>query len=138
LFNEGSNVVYVGGANVSPFNGLAIPPGSKPIEIQNAQFGTVYTCSNSAIGANTAAGTLSALFNAGGSSVAVSASYSTAITIGSTIILGTGTAAEVLVVSATAATTITTSTTTLYDHKTASVLTLANSTPGQLRVTAGV
>jgi hypothetical protein len=138
LYNEGTNVLFVGGANVSPFNGFPIPPGSKPVEIQNAS-GTIYTCGNSIVGANTAAGTASAAVAAGASSIPVS-SYSTAITIGSTIIYGAGASAagyEVLVVSATAATTITTSTPLLYDHATAVKFTLATTTIGQLRVTAG-
>jgi hypothetical protein len=137
LYNEGTQTVFVGGPNVSPLTGFPIPPGSKPVEIQNVS-GTIYSCSNSAVGANTAAGTLSAAMAAGASSVPVSASFSTVITIGSTIYLNdAGNGGEYLVVSATAATTITTSTPALYDHASGSKATLATTTIGQLRVTAG-
>jgi hypothetical protein len=137
LYNEGSQIVYVGGANVSPINGLPLFPGARPLELQNIG-STIYTCSYASTVGSTISATLSANFVAGGSSVPVTTGYSTGILVGSTIFLGTGTAAEVLVVSATAATTITTSTVTLYDHKTAATVTLASTTPGQLRVTAGV
>lgn len=137
LYNEGTNVLFVGGANVSPLNGLPLPPNSKPIEIQNV-FGTVYTCSNSAVGANTSAATLSSALASGSTVLTVTSAYSTNITNGSTIFLNNGGAGgEYLVVTGTAATSITVSTTTLYDHATASKATIATTTVGQLRVTAG-
>lgn len=137
LYNEGSNVLFVGGANVSPLNGLALPPNSKPIEIQNV-FGTVYTCSNSAVGANTSAATLSATVGSGGTVLTVTSAYSTNITIGSTIFLNNaGSGGEYLVVSGTAATSLTVSTAALYDHVSGSKATIATTTIGQLRVTAG-
>ena len=138
LYNEGTNTVYVGGANVSPLNGFPIPPGSKAVEIQNVS-GTIYSCSNSAVGANTAAGTLSAAMAAGGTVLTVTASYSTSIIPGATIFLNdAGSGGEYLVVAGTAATSVTVSTAALYDHASGSKATVATTTVGQLRVTAGV
>ena len=45
LTNTGPYTVWAGGANVSQFNGFPVPPGSKPLELQNVG-STVYTCSN--------------------------------------------------------------------------------------------
>jgi hypothetical protein len=135
LFNEGTQIVYVGGINVSPFNGLALYPGARPLELQNTNQ-TVYTCSNvlpTATGYTMSAAAL----NAG--STVVTLSTAETLAVGVPVLLGAGGSQEVVVTagaSATAAFTVTTAT--LYDHKASSLVTVATSTPGQLRVTAGV
>jgi hypothetical protein len=140
LYNEGTQPVYVGGADVSPFNGLPLFPGGRPLELQNIT-GTVYTCSNAVVGSNTASATISSNGATAGSTVlTVGSAFSTTITAGTTMILSgpAGVGAEVITVSGTAASALTLSTALLYDHRTASTATVATSTPGQLRVTAGV
>lgn len=140
LYNEGTQIVYVGGANVSPFNGLPLPPNSRPLEIQNMT-GTVYTCSNISVtgtGYTAAAGAL----NAGSTAITLSGSVTT-LGVGSVLVLGAAPSQEVVQIANVTATSgsvisFTLATATLYDHKTAMPMTLATSVPGQLRVTAGV
>lgn len=137
LYNEGSQVVYIGGANVSPYNGVPLYPGCRPVEFQNAN-GTIYTCSN--VTGLTSVATLSGALNAGVTAFTTSSSIAT-ITAGTTVVLGGTSGGEVVSVTATGGATTTTftiSTSTLYDHKNAAVVYTASSTPGQLRVTAGV
>lgn len=138
LYNEGSQPVYVGGVNVSPFNGLPLFPGSRPLEVQNAQ-GTVYTCSNVTSGA--VGGTVTSASTAGQQSFVTAASVPTAnFSPGATFIIGRAGSQEVLTVNTVSAsyTTIGTTSVALYDHAATSPLFSATTTPGQLRVTAGV
>jgi hypothetical protein len=139
LYNEGTQPVYVGGANVSPFNGLPIWPGSRPVEIQNAN-GTVYTCSAISIGAT--ANTITAASTVGQTTFTTSAAPAATLAAGSTFVLGTaagGGGQEVLVVASTSASSVVTTTTgALFSHQASSIAYAASTTPGQLRVTAGV
>lgn len=138
LSNTGPYTVWAGGVNVSQFNGFPIPPGSKPLELQNVGY-TVYTCSNvspTATGYTLAAAALPA----GATAFTVSASVST-IVAGSVVLLGAGGSQEVVSVSATGGATTTTftiSTSTLYDHVASSPATLATAQLGQVRVSPGV
>ena len=138
LANTGLYPVYAGGANVSQFNGLIIPPGSRAVELQNVQ-GTVYTCSGvspTATGYTLAASALAA----GSTAFTVSASVAT-ITAGSYVILGAAGSQEVVSVSATGGATTTTftlATATLYDHVASSPATLATAQLGQVQVNAGI
>ena len=137
LYNEGTQLVYVGGVNVSPYNGLPLWPGSRPVEIQNAN-GTIYTCSNVNLTTTVMTAASSALA-AGASSLSTTAVVASGFAAGTVFVLGAGNAKDVLVVASTAAnSTITFTTNTLYDHVGSSLLTAATSIPGQLRVTAGV
>lgn len=139
LYNEGTQLLYVGGANVSPFNGLPLPPGGRPLEISNAQFGTIYTCSNVLAGA--VGGTVTAASTAGQNSFVAAASVSTtSFAVGSTLVIGRAGSQEVLVIQtiSTSYTTIGTTTVALYDHAATSPLFPATTTPGQLRATAGI
>jgi hypothetical protein len=139
LYNEGTQLVYVGGANVSPFNGLPISPGCKPVELQNIT-GTVYTCS--AVAAGALVGTLNTAYTAGTTAFTLKAAPGTSLAAGSTFLLAGSTGTiynEVLVVSSTTSgNTLITTTASLYDHGTIATLYAATTTPGQLRVTAGV
>ncbi len=138
LYNTGSSTVWAGGVNVSQFNGFPIPPGSRPLQLENVN-ATVYTCANvvpTATGYTLAASALPA----GSSAFTVSASVST-ITAGSVVILGAGGSTEVVSVKSTGGVTTTTftlNTSTLYDHVASSPATLATAQYGQVRVTAGV
>jgi hypothetical protein len=137
LYNEGSQLVYVGGPNVTPLNGLPLFPGGRPVELQNIT-GTVYTCSNSAVGNNTAAATLGTGGIATvGTTLLTVTTMNSSFAPGTTLQLGTATNREYVVVASTASTVVTLSNPTLYYHAVADVMTLATTTVGQLRVTAG-
>ena len=45
LVNEGSNTCFVGQADVTPFNGIPVPPGGKPVVLSNITY-TLYGVSN--------------------------------------------------------------------------------------------
>jgi hypothetical protein len=138
LYNEGSQPVYVGGANVTPLNGLLIPPGSRPLELQNVN-STVYTCSNAVAGASTQAATLgtgTGIATVGTTKLTVT-TMSAAFSAGAILQLGTSTNIEYVVVASTATTVVTLSNPTIYYHAVGDVMTVATSTIAQLRVTAG-
>jgi hypothetical protein len=137
FWNPGSGIVYVGGANVSPANGLPIIPGNRPVDLQNVNV-NLYACAG--VGAVATTGALSAANAAGATSWTVTTA---APTVGTYIRVGNGTGVEYLYVTAVsgAATpwTATTSTASLYDHASgSSVATVVNSFPGPLSVQAGV
>ena len=138
LTNTGPYTVWAGGVNVSQFNGFPIPPGSKPIELQNVGY-TVYTCSNVS---PTATGyTLAASALAAGSTAFTTAASVSTIVAGSPILLGAGGSQEVVSVLSTGGATTTTftlATATLYDHVASSPATLATAQLGQVRVSPGV
>lgn len=138
LTNTGNYTVWAGGVNVSQFNGFPIPPGSKPVELQNVGY-TVYTCSNVTLTATGYTLAASAL-PAGSTAFTTSASVST-ISAGSVVVLGASGSQEVVSVNATGGATTTTftlATATLYDHVASSPATLATAQYGQVRVSAGV
>jgi hypothetical protein len=138
LFNEGTNIVYVGGANVSPFNGLPLFPNSRPVELNNVS-GTLYSCSNVLSGSSVS--TANAAYSANTNSFVTATSVPTAnFYVGAPFLIGVpGFGQEVLVIStiSTSYTTIGTTTNSLYDHKTGTPIYAATSVSGQLRVTAG-
>lgn len=135
LYNEGSNVVFVGQANVSPYNGMPIYPGNRPVEFQS-MLATLYACSNVAPG--TVSNTLTAVaLTVGTTSFTVGST--TGFGIGTSLILGnTGKGQEVATVAGTTATAVTVSTALLYDHGASETVSTAVVFAGQLRVTAGV
>src|SRR5580698_2114842 len=66
LWNNGSNIVYVGQSNVTQGTGLPIPPGGKPIELSNVT-STLYAISAYQLG--TLLGTVSTSATAGTSTL---------------------------------------------------------------------
>src|SRR6266567_8471717 len=101
ISNNGGNTVYIGGANVSQYNGIPLAPGCRPVELQNCPF-TVYTCSGVSL------------------TGATKVSSATAITAGSTgftlttsgqavgpAVLGNGTSLEVVNISVSSTTVVT-------------------------------
>ena len=135
LYNEGSNIIWVGQSPVTPFNGFPIPAGSRPVEFQNATT-TLYACSNVAPG--TVSNTLTAVALAAGATSFTLGSTAN-MPAGTTLIIGnTGKGQEVATVAGTTATAVTVSTGLLYDHAASSTVTTAVVYPGQLRVSAGV
>src|SRR5580698_5979087 len=100
FYNEGSNVVYVGQSGVTPFNGLPILPGNRPVEFQNV-LATLYACSNASAG--TVSATVSAALTAGTNSFTVAST--TGFGIGTSLIVGnSGKGQEVATVAGTTAT----------------------------------
>lgn len=138
FYNSGSSVVYVGGANVSPSNGLPILPGNRPIELQNTNV-NLYACSSITSVNSTGHATLSAATGAGTTSLTVATAAPTA---GTYIQVGNGTGLEYLfVVSFTGSSTpwtATTSTATLYDHVSGATVATVNAVTAPLSVQAGV
>lgn len=137
LYNEGAGgpLVYVGGANVSPLNGLPLSPGNEPLRLVNIT-GPVYACS--AVSPGTAAATIGTGVpsNAGTTKFSVT-TMNTSFAAGTVLLVGGGTSQEVLVVASTAGTVITTTTSSLYDHAVGAPLTACTYFPAQLRATAG-
>jgi len=135
FFNLGSNVVWVGQSNVSPYNGFPIYPGNRPVEFQNAA-STLYACSNVVPG--TVSNTLTAVaLSAGATSFTLGTT--SGMPAGTTLIIGnTGKGQELAVVAGTTATAVTVSTGLLYDHAASVTVSTAVVQQGSLRVTAGV
>ena len=136
LYNEGGPLVYVGGANVSPSNGLPLAAGNEPIRLANIT-GSVYACS--AVTPGTAAATIGTGVpsNAGTTKFSVT-TMNTSFAAGTVLLVGGGTSQEVLVIASTATTVITTTTNSLYDHAVGAPLTACTYFPAQLRASAGV
>jgi hypothetical protein len=136
ILNQGNSTIWLGGANVSPFNGFALLPGSRPLELQNAGK-TVYLCSDITIGA-TGSALSTAPVAAGGSSFTVASSVAGYVA-GASFVLGASGSQEVLTIKSVSAdgTTIATTTNSLYDHVLSSPMTLVTTFLGQARITAG-
>lgn len=144
LFNEGSQPVYVGGPAVTPQTGLLLPPGCKPVELQNVN-STVYSCGFPIPGTTGFTLKSATLYTAGTNNFTLSASIATtALAAGVSVIVGpsaTSTGAEVLTISSVATSggsviSFSTSTFSLFAHD-AEALTVATCYPSLLRVTAG-
>lgn len=142
LYNEGSQPVWVGGPGVTPQTGLLIPPGSRPVELQNVN-STVYSC-GLAIPSATGYTLKSATFYTVGTTAFSLSGSVTTLGLGTYLIMGasaTNTGAEVVNVTGTTATggstiTFTVGTGTLFAHD-GDALTVATCFPSLLRVTAG-
>lgn len=94
ISNPGPGVVYVGGANVQPSNGLPILPGNRSITLQNVNV-SLYACSGiTGIGAP---GTVATATAAGVTSLTVA---TVSPTVGTYLAYGNGTNVEYLSVSA--------------------------------------
>lgn len=134
LYNEGfSNPVFVGSSAVTAFNGMQLPVGSRPIQLENVTQ-TLYAVA--AVTPGTGTNTVSTAAAAGVSAFTVSAVAG--ISIGGTVVVGIGNNREAFTVLGTTATSVTVSTASLYAHPTGDTVTTATLLPGQLRVTAGV
>lgn len=134
ISNNSGNFVYLGGSNVSQFNGFPLPPNSKPIEIQNVNItGSLYACSG-VFQSGTAPVTNAALA-AGVTTFTVT---TTGLAAGPAI-LGNGTAQEVVNIASVASSTVVTlSVATLMDHVTAATVATAVARPANITVYAGV
>lgn len=135
LFNAGPGVVYIGGAGVTPANGLPLYPRNE-LDFATAPLG-IYAVAGGATLSGTVTTTASAAITHGAStqiSVAASASFAA----GMIVQVGAGTAAETLVVASRASSTITFTGKPQYDHATGVAVTqVTGATTGTLRVSVG-
>ena len=140
VFNNGTNVVYLGGAGVNQADGFPLPPGNRPLRLQNIGY-PLYACSNVTVGA--IAGTLSTNYTTGTTTIVTAASVPTAVSgAGSVFIIGNtaGTGWEAVVVG-THSTSYTTFGTTAFvsDHTSAAGIIYAGTAlPTSVVVQAGV
>jgi hypothetical protein len=139
--NNSTKPVYVGASGVTPWNGLLVPPGSRPVEMQNVTQ-TVYAISGlSSISAGAGTMTASAV-TAASTQVTLTAAVPAGLAAGVTFVLGNTantTGAEVLVVNSTTASSVVTFTTPcVLDHAGGSILYPATAAIGQVTATAGV
>lgn len=140
ITNNSANIVYLGGSNVSQYNGLPLPPGNRPVELQNCPF-TVYTAAAAFPSGNNT--TISGSQVQGVS--AFTAAAGTGLYAGGTLQVGNGTNLEYVVVSTivnlggtTGTSTVTTTTPFLYDHAASSTVSTVTVRPGNVTVSAGI
>lgn len=136
IFNAGSSVVYVGGANVSPLSGFPVLPGNRPVDLQNVNV-NVFMCSGASVVAAT--GTISAATAAGNNSWTVATLNPGGV--GGYIRLGNLPGAEYLQIATTTGAvspwTITTTTNSLYDHAASATVATLTALPVPVSVQAG-
>ena len=135
--NTGPVPVYVGGLGCVQANGFPVPPGSRPLELQNVS-ATLYA--SSGVTGLSSVSTLNAAYTAGTTSIVTADSVATSA--GSVLVVGStvNTGWEPVVVSAISAsgTTVTTSAGLLMDHGSGQVVYSATAVPGRISVAAGV
>jgi len=138
--NNSGYVAYLGGVNVSQFNGFPLPPGNRPVELANCPF-TVYSCSPVTNIGQVATTTITSAVNAGHTALTNSGTFSSSFTAAGTIIVlgNTGNQEVLTVVGApNPATSLTVSTLTLYDHASGVTVSTATMQPVNITATAGV
>jgi hypothetical protein len=135
--NIGQYPVYVGGLGCGQANGFPLPPGSRPLELQNVT-ATLYAASYVSVGSSVS--TLNAGYTAGASTVVTATSVTTSagsvLVVGSTV--NTGWESVVVGTVSSSGTTIGTSAPLLMDHASGQVVYSATAQIGQIRVSAGV
>ena len=139
LQNTGfSQPVYVGGIDVTQFNGLPIYPGNKPVEFQNMPT-SIYVCSGATRGA--VGGTLGSASTAGTTAVTLAAAVPAALAAGTTVMIGstvnTSSFDVNVVATTTASSQLTFANPLLYDHAVSTVVYAATANIGSVNVLAG-
>ena len=132
ISNNGGNTAWLGGANVSKFNGFPLPPGCKPVELQNCPF-TVYAASD--VFAAGASAVTNAALAAGVSTFTVT---TTGLAAGPAILGNAGAQEVINIASIASSTVLTLSNATLQDHVTAATVATAVARATNLTVQAGV
>jgi hypothetical protein len=139
ISNLGRYPVYVGGSQVTQNNGIQVPPGSRPVEMQNVTQ-TMYVLSP--VSGPVIAGTMSAsAVTVGTTAITLTAAVPASLAAGTTIIVGstTGTGWEAQVVnSTTASSQITFANPLVQDHVGSGVIYTATAQLGQVQFVAGV
>ena len=141
VYNTGRTPVYVGGAQVTQNNGLLVPPGSRPLELQNVTQ-TVYVLSPVVASSVTVAATMSAsAVTVGTTAITLTAAVPASLAAGTTIVVGStvGAGWEAQVVnSTTASSQITFANPLVQDHIGSGIIYTATAQLGQVRVIGGV
>ena len=141
ISNTGRYPVYVGGSQVTQNNGIQVPPGSRPILMQNVTQ-TMYALSPVVPSSAVAAGTMSAsATTVGTTAITLTAVVPATLAAGTTIIVGStvGTGWEAQVVnSTTASSQITFANPLVQDHAASGVIYTVSYLQGQVGVAAGV
>lgn len=137
VWNTGQYPVFVGGLGCSQPNGFPVPPGSRPLELQNVT-ATLYATSNVTVGASVS--TLNAGYTAGTTSIVTGSSVTTSagsvLVVGSTV--NTGWEAVVVNTVSASGTTVGTSAGLLMDHASGQVVYAATAQIGRIQVSAGI
>jgi hypothetical protein len=131
ISNLGTAVVYLGGAGVTPNNGVPLPPGQS-LDIARMTF-SLYAASG--VTATATATTLNGAVAAG--STALTLTSGTGTVNGQTIQVGAGTSAEVVTITAGGGTTSITTTATQYDHASGVAVTVVTGNGSTVNVVAG-
>jgi hypothetical protein len=139
IINTGHYPVYIGPSGVDEPGGMAIPPGSHPLRLQNVQQ-TLYAISG-VVSTGQAATAATGAVTAGTTAITLTATVPTSLAAGTTIIVGntTGTGWEGQVVaSTTASSQITFANGLVNDHVGSSPIYTATMLPGQVSIIAGI
>lgn len=136
ITNQGGVPVYLGGANVSQFNGLPLLAGNRPVDLQNINTNVYLAAGVSASGP--AVVTTATALPAGATAFTVTTTGLTANTTPFYAILGNGTGQEVIQITAITSNTVITSSATLYDHVVSVTVATAVSRAAPVVVQAGV
>ena len=137
--NTGRYPVYVGGSQVTQNNGMLVPPGSRPVEMQNVTQ-TLYAISPVQVPVVAATMSASAV-TVGTTAITLTAAAPAALAAGATIIVGStvGAGWEAQVVnSTTASSQITFANPLVQDHVGSGVIYTVTPQYGQINVSAGV
>jgi hypothetical protein len=131
ITNVGPGLVYLGGANVTSTNGVPLP-ANQSLDLSRMVY-PIYSAS----GWNTTATatTLNGAVASGSTTLTLTAGTGTVN--GQTILVGSGSAAEVVTITAGGGTTSVTTTATQYDHKTGAAVTVVTSLGSSVNVVAG-
>jgi hypothetical protein len=132
IINNGGSTVWVGGANVSKFNGLPLAPGNRPIELQNCPT-AVYAAAD--VSASGAAAVTNAALAAGVTTFTVT---TTGLAAGPAILGNAGAQEVINIASVASSTVLTLSNATLQDHVTAATVATAVARVSNVTVFAGV
>lgn len=143
IYNEGSNLVYIGGASVTQSTGIPVYPGNRPVEFANAS-ASLYAVSAvtlgpvmNTVGASTA---FTNVINVGAASVTTTAAQTNTLTPGTIFGIGnitTKSNLEFATVATSVSTTVVTATV-AFPHLAGEGIYPVTPTYGQIRVTAGV
>lgn len=131
LSNIGPAVVYLGGAGVTPNNGVPLPAGQS-IDIARMTY-ALYAASSY----NTTATATTTTAAAASAATSLAITSGTGTVNGQTVLVGTGSASEVVTITAGGGTTTLTVTALQYDHKSGAAVTVVTSNGSSVNVVAG-
>lgn len=129
--NSGPGLIYLGGAGVTPNNGVPLPP-NQSVNIARMAYALYAVSGNSATAVAT---TTTAANAAGDTSLAITSGTGTVN--GQTVRVGAGTAAEVVTIVSGGGTTTLTVTALQYDHASGAAVTVVTSLGSSATVVAG-